>query len=298
MRVLVTGGNGQLGRCLQDRLKNTSHEWQAPDQSSLDITNKSAISYYFDKFQPDVVVNAAAYTAVDKAESEKDIAYLVNTVAAGYLGSQCKKAAIPLIHISTDYVFDGKMTIPYKVGDETNPQSVYGTTKLAGEKAVQTALAEHIIIRTSWVFSEYGNNFVKTMLRLANVHPVLKVVGDQYGCPTYAGDLADAILQMIIQIQSGHKSWGTYHYCSDQATSWHGFAQVIFDEANQQGGIENIPQIRLINTDEYPTIAKRPLYSVLDCRLIAHEWNIKMPYWRKSLTQVLSILEYGNANNK
>ncbi|CAG9297708.1 dTDP-4-dehydrorhamnose reductase [Celerinatantimonas diazotrophica] len=288
MKVLVTGGNGQLGRCLQDRLQYTDYEWQAPDQSNLDITDRSAIATYFKIFQPDIVINAAAYTAVDKAESDQENAYLVNATAPGYLAESCQTAAIPLIHISTDYVFDGTATVPYKVSDQTNPQSVYGSTKLVGEQIVQSTLSEHIIIRTAWVFSEYGNNFVKTMLRLANFHPVLKIVGDQYGCPTYAGDLADVILKMVMQVQFGQKLWGLYHYCGDQITSWHGFARAIFDEAKRQGIIDNIPQLRVINTDEYPVAAQRPQYSVLDCQLSFENYHVEIANWRKALTRVIN----------
>lgn len=290
MKILVTGGNGQLGRCLQDRLQHTDYEWQAPDQSSLDITDSSALATYFEKFQPDIVINAGAYTAVDKAETDKERARLVNSVAPGYLASACNTTDIPLIHISTDYVFDGTASVPYKVSDKTNPQSVYGATKLAGEKAVQATLSKHIIIRTSWVFSEYGNNFVKTMLRLASSHPVLKVVGDQYGCPTYAGDLADAILRMVMHIHSGQKPWGLYHYCGNQITSWHGFARAIFAEAKQQGVIDNIPQLSVINTYEYPLPAQRPQYSVLDCQLSLNHFDFELSDWRNVLIQVIHRL--------
>lgn len=287
MKVLVTGGNGQLGRCLQDRLQYTDYEWQAPDQSKLDITDRPAIATYFKIFQPDIVINAAAYTAVDKAESDQENAYLVNATAPGYLAESCQTAAIPLIHISTDYVFDGTATVPYKASDQTNPQSIYGNTKLAGEQAVQTTLSEHIIIRTAWVFSEYGNNFVKTMLKLARTNPVLKIVGDQYGCPTYAGDLADAILKMVMQVQSGQKLWGLYHYCGDQITSWHGFARAIFDEAKRQGIIDKNPQLRVINTDEYPVAAQRPQYSVLNCQLSFENYGVEVANWRNALTRVV-----------
>lgn len=287
MKVLVTGGNGQLGRCLQDRLQCTDYEWRAPDQSKLDITDRSAIATYFEIFQPDIVINAAAYTAVDKAESDQENAHLVNAVAPRYLAEKCKIAAIPIIHVSTDYVFDGTATVPYKASDQTNPQSVYGNTKLAGEQAVQTTLSEHIIIRTAWVFSEYGNNFVKTMLKLARTNPVLKIVGDQYGCPTYAGDLADAILKMVMQVQSGQKLWGLYHYCGDQITSWHGFARAIFDEAERQDIIDTIPQLRVINTDEYPVAAPRPEYSVLNCQLSLACFNFELSNWRRALTRVI-----------
>lgn len=290
MKVLVTGGNGQLGRCLQDRLQETDYEWQAPDQSKLDITDRPAIVTYFEIFQPDIVINAAAYTAVDKAESDQENAYLVNATAPGYLAESCQTAAIPLIHVSTDYVFDGTATIPYKVSDQTNPQSVYGRTKLAGEQAVQSTLNKHIIIRTAWVFSEYGNNFVKTMLKLANSHPVLKIVGDQYGCPTYAGDLADAILQIVKQIQSGQKHWGLYHYCGDQITSWHGFARAIFDEAILQGIIKFKPLLRVINTDEYLVAAVRPEYSVMNNTKLQRDFCINEKCWRLSLSYVLASL--------
>lgn len=287
MKVLVTGGNGQLGRCLQDRLKNSGHEWQSPDQDGLDITNEEAIFSYFEIFKPEIVINAAAYTAVDQAETDQEKAYLVNAIASSYLAQACHKLGIPLLHISTDYVFDGMATFPYKPGDKTNPVSIYGKTKLAGEIKVQEILKEHLVIRTAWVFSEYGNNFVKSMLRLANKHSLLKIVGDQYGSPTYAGDLADSLLQIVKKIEMGNKLWGVYHYTGDQVTSWHGFARAIFDEAKRQNIIDTIPELKVINTDEYPVAAKRPQYSVLSCKLIYDNFDCKVSNWRNALTHVI-----------
>lgn len=287
MRVLVTGGNGQLGRCLQDRLKNSEHEWQSPDQGELDITDEAAIQSYYENFQPEIVINAAAYTAVDQAETDKECAHLVNTVAPGFLAAQCNKFGIPLIHISTDYVFDGTATVPYTPIDKTNPVSVYGETKLAGEVKVQQELKEHVIIRTAWVFSEYGKNFVKSMLNLAQNHSILKIVGDQYGCPTYAGDLADAILQIVELIIAGNKHWGIFHYTGDQVTSWHGFARAIFDEACKQKIITDKPNLRVINTDEFPVAATRPEYSVLNSEDIYNYWGSKQASWRDSLSKII-----------
>lgn len=287
MKVLVTGGNGQLGRCLQDRLQDTDYEWQAPDKNSLDITDRSAIATYFKMFQPDIVINAAAYTAVDKAESDQENAYLVNATAPGYLAESCQTAAIPLIHISTDYVFDGTATVPYKVSDQTNPQSVYGSTKLAGERIVQSTLSKHIIIRTSWVFSEYGNNFVKTMLRLANSHQLLKVIDDQYGCPTYAGDLARTILTIVEKISSGDLNWGVFHYSGYEMVNWYEFSRYILNKAYISRVIGFRPDIIPINSEEYVSIAYRPRFSVLNCNLIKVTFGESLSDWKDQVNQIL-----------
>ncbi|MGO2356571.1 MAG: dTDP-4-dehydrorhamnose reductase [Marinomonas foliarum] len=264
MRILLTGKNGQLGRCFQDVLKNTSHELFAYGSAELNIADASAVAAVFQQVKPDIVVNAAAYTAVDKAETDSENAYLVNAKGPELLARQAANLAIPFIHVSTDYVFDGAAAEPYVPTDSTNPQGVYGASKLAGEINIAAACEKYIILRTAWVFSEYGNNFVKTMVRLAKERDALSVVADQYGCPTYAGDLAQAILEICEQHEQNKPLvWGLYHYCGDMPTSWHGFARAIFAKSYELGVISSCPQLTAISSDQYPTPAKRPEYSVM-----------------------------------
>ena len=264
MRILLTGKNGQLGRCFQDVLKGANYELFAYGSTELNIADAQQVTEVVQQVKPDIIVNAAAYTAVDKAETDSDNAYLVNATGPELLAKQAAVLNIPLIHVSTDYVFDGEAVEPYLPTDETNPQGVYGASKLAGERAVKATCEKYIIFRTAWVFSEYGNNFVKTMVRLAKERDELSVVADQYGCPTYAGDLAKAILHICEQhAQDKPLAWGTYHYCGDTPTSWHGFARAIFAKAEFLGVIDKRPQLKAISTDQYPTPAKRPEYSVM-----------------------------------
>jgi len=287
MKLLITGANGQLGRCLQDRAQGYGFEIAAITHQQLDITNKAAVNCFFSEWQPELVINAAAYTAVDQAESEPEKAYQVNAIGPKNLAEACQHSNIPMMHVSTDYVFDGSATKPYQSLDKTSPQSVYGVTKLAGEQAVAKVCTKHVIIRTAWVFSEYGNNFVKTMLRLANNEEELSVVADQYGCPTYAGDIAEALLTIgsIINKQADWSGYGIHHFCGDQATSWHGFARAIMEEGTTSGLIKATPVIKAIPTADYPTPAKRPEYSVLDCSSYpVKEYN---RCWRSSLVNVI-----------
>ncbi|WP_224653595.1 dTDP-4-dehydrorhamnose reductase [Pectobacterium versatile] len=258
MKILLTGANGQLGRCFQDRLPA---EWEilATDAAELDITDLQNVEQAVKAFQPDAIVNAAAYTAVDKAESEPELAEKINVTGPENLAIAASKQNIRLVHVSTDYVFDGNATEPYREDSETNPLSVYGKTKLAGEQAVAKASSEAIIIRTAWVFSEYGNNFVKTMLRLAKERDTLSVVNDQRGCPTYAGDLAQAIISLLEE----NAESGIYHYCGDEEVSWYEFAEEIFAVAAQKTVLSKAPALTSIKTAQYPTPAYRPAYSAL-----------------------------------
>lgn len=287
MKLLITGANGQLGRCLQDRAQKYGFDVAAVTHEQLDITDKSAVDLFFSQWQPELVINAAAYTAVDKAETEPDIAYQVNVTGPKNLAEACQQRNIPMFHISTDYVFDGSGTKPYKPLDQTCPQSVYGATKLAGEKVVAETCTKHVIVRTAWVFSEYGSNFVKTMLRLASDRVELSVVADQYGCPTYAGDIAEALLTMATAInqQADWTGYGIHHFCGDQATSWHGFARAIMAEGIASGLLKRAPTVKAISTADYPTPAKRPEYSVLDCSSYpVKQYN---RCWRTSLVDVI-----------
>ncbi|WP_421856281.1 dTDP-4-dehydrorhamnose reductase [Marinomonas sp.] len=290
MRILLTGKNGQLGRCFQDVIKNTELALFAFDSAELDITNAQNIDQVVRQTKPDIIVNAAAYTAVDKAETDSETAYLVNATGPCLLAEQAARLNIPLIHISTDYVFDGEAVEPYKPSDVTNPQSVYGASKLAGEESVTATCDKYIILRTAWVFSEYGNNFVKTMLRLAKERDSLGVVANQYGCPTYAGDLAKAILSICEQHEQDKPlAWGVYHYCGDTPTSWHGFARAIFAKAYELGVISSRPQLKAISSDQYLTPAKRPEYSVMSTQALRYI-GVKASPWNTSLSFVLSKL--------
>jgi len=238
---------------------------------------------------PDIVVNATAYTAVDLAETHESLAYQINHFAVDNLASQCEKLGSFLIHVSTDYVFDGTASSPYKEQDKTNPQSVYGASKLAGEVAIQRTDCRFLIIRTSWVFSEYGNNFVKTMLRLGAERETLSVVGDQIGCPTYAQDIASLIVDLIPRIEKDIVESGIYHFCGDTACSWYQFAKEIFAQADQLG-YRTSKQVQSIATKDYPTPATRPEYSVFDCTKIENTFNISRSNWRFGIDRVLSLL--------
>ncbi|KHT14077.1 dTDP-4-dehydrorhamnose reductase [Pectobacterium carotovorum] len=277
MNVLLTGSNGQLGRCFQDRLPAGWQVW-ATDTAELDITDYAKVLAAVKEYQPDAIVNAAAYTAVDKAESEPELAALVNKTGPENLARAAKEVGARLVHVSTDYVFDGTATVPYVETDKTNPLGVYGQTKLDGEIAVSTVLPDAIIIRTAWVFSEYGNNFVKTMLRLAKERDELSIVSDQRGCPTYAGDIAQAIIDLLEKEAEA----GIYHYCGDNEVAWSDFAEVIFDTALILDKLDKAPVIKAITTDQYPTPAKRPMYSSLSCIKIknkgvyASEWHSRL----------------------
>lgn len=291
MRILITGAQGQLGRCLIDRMQNYSFDTSALSREQLDITKKDDVEESIKANQPDVVVNAAAYTAVDKAEEDVENAYLVNETGPRILAEACKKYGSILIHVSTDYVFDGKASNPYQPTDQVNPQSIYGKSKWAGEQAVREILDDHVIIRTAWVFSEYGNNFVKTILRLANSRNQLKIVADQYGCPTYAGDLAQAIFKVCLELEGGNTNRGTYHYCGTPATNWCDFAKEIVKGAHTQNLLSKPTEILAIPHTEYPLPAPRPDYSVLNCDYTVQEFNVDIGDWRQSLIKVVAVLE-------
>ena len=232
-----------------------------------------------------MAINLAAYTAVDRAESEADAAWAINCAGAAHIAAACAESETPLIHLSTDYVFDGRKTGPYQEGDAVNPLGVYGSSKEAGERAVRAALTQHVILRTAWVFGAYGTNFVKTMLRLAGERPLLRVVADQRGCPTAAADIAAALMVIAERIERGAAKWGTYHFAGVDAVSWHGFAKAIFDLAAPQLSVR--PQVEPITTDQYPTPARRPMNSVLDCRKIEEAFGIRTLPWRVGLASVI-----------
>lgn len=278
MVVLVTGANGQLGQALQVvARKYPQLDFHFAGSSQADITDIEKLRQVFQTIKPDWCVNAAAYTAVDKAESEPGKAHAVNVVGAQNVAVVCREFQTQLIHISTDFVFDGQATTPYRETDPTGPQSVYGQTKREGELAIAQTFEQYFIVRTSWLYSQFGQNFMKTMLRLGSERPSLNVVNDQIGTPTNANDLADAIAQMIL---SGEKAYGIYHYSNEGSASWYDFAREIFDLSNINIDLGAIP------TEAYPTPAKRPHYSVLDKTKIKTVFHLSVPDWKASLKSI------------
>ncbi|MDR0733172.1 MAG: dTDP-4-dehydrorhamnose reductase [Dysgonamonadaceae bacterium] len=285
-KILLTGANGQLGSELQ-QLAPAYPQFQflPTDVATLNLCDKMELTSFFDKHPINYVVNCAAYTAVDKAENEVEICYGINRDAVQNLAEATQKQT-RIIHISTDYVFDGAGSTPLKESDPTNPQSVYGKSKLAGEQALMKTKPESIIIRTAWLYSSFGSNFVKTMLRLATERSELNVVCDQYGAPTYAADLAQAILSMIVRAEeTGSFPAGIYHYSNAGITNWFEFAQKIL----QLAGVTTCA-VHPIPTDRYPSVALRPEYSVLDKSKIVERFGIVVPAWEESLRRCIRLL--------
>lgn len=287
-KILLIGSNGQVGTELQQALHNYP-ELIAVSRPRIDLYQPEKLKELITEIQPDVVINAAAYTAVDRAESEADLAELGNAIAPQNIAQACAEIDAYLIHLSTDYVFDGTSSQPYLETAPTQPLSTYGSTKLAGEVAIQTYCPKHLILRTAWVYGSYGKtNFVKTMLRLGKEREVVKVVYDQIGSPTWAGDLAAAINQLIPQLNP--QMAGIYHYTNSGVCSWYDFAIAIFAEAKLLGFPLQIKEVLPITTSEYPTPAHRPSYSVLSSTKIRPYLGNHPPYWRDSLTKMLGIL--------
>lgn len=275
MVVLVTGANGQLGQSLQFIAPNYPEvQFVFCSSGEIDVTDYKDCEQAFTKYQPHYCINAAAYTAVDKAETEPEKAQLINVVGAKNLAEVCRMHNTILLHISTDFVFDGSKKLPYNEADIPSPTGVYGQTKLDGEKAIQSVFEKYYIIRTSWVYSQFGNNFMKTMLRLASERDVLSVVNDQIGTPTNAVDLADALVKIII---SNKNAFGIYNYSNEGQCSWYGFAEKIFEVNNITIDLKTIP------TSAYPTPAKRPKFSVLDKSKIKSVFGVEINSWEKSL---------------
>jgi dTDP-4-dehydrorhamnose reductase len=287
MRVLITGAQGQVGQELI-RLAPADFAIMGFGSKELDISNPEQVVSRIGEFKPQLIINAAAYTAVDKAETDSERAYAVNAKGAENLAASAAALGIPLLHISTDYVFSGDTSAPYKETEPTGPTGVYGASKLAGELAVAKQCAQHVIMRTSWVFGAQGNNFVKTMLRLAQTRGVLGVVADQHGCPTSAASIAKALWSLASQHRNnGSLNWGTYHFSNMPATTWHGFAEEIFSQAVALRILATAPQVNPINTQDYPTPARRPAWSVMDCSLIEEKLNITLSDWRDELREML-----------
>ncbi|GAA4068330.1 dTDP-4-dehydrorhamnose reductase [Flavobacterium cheonanense] len=282
MVVLVTGANGQLGQALQSISGNYPEiDFVFCDSTRLDITDLNNIKQSFKQFKPDYCINAAAYTAVDKAESEPEKAQLINVIGAKNLAEVCKEYDTILLHISTDFVFDGTNKTAYKEEDTPNPTGVYGLTKLQGEKAIQETFDNYFIIRTSWVYSQFANNFMKTMLRLASERDSLSVVNDQIGTPTNAVDLAEVLISIIIKTQNSQPEtrniFGIYNFSNEGRCSWYDFAKEIFEINNVNINLSAIP------TTSFPTPAKRPAYSVLDKTKIKKFFQVEIKDWKESL---------------
>ncbi|SFS97330.1 dTDP-4-dehydrorhamnose reductase [Sphingobacterium wenxiniae] len=285
MKILITGANGQLGSELQEILREQSDkECYFLDRKQLPLDQTLIIQDILAMYQPDIIIHAAAYTAVDKAESESDLADAVNHLASEEIAQYCRLHGAKLLAISTDYVFDGGSVNPLAENAPVNPINIYGLTKLRGEQAIQKWLPEAIIIRTSWVYSTYGNNFVKTMIRLMSERDEISVINDQIGSPTYAKDLAQAIVAIV-----EGENWvsGIYHYSNEGEISWYDFAEAIKEIKGLECKIHPIP------TAQYPTPAKRPKYSLLDKSKIKRIFGVEVPYWRESLRKMLEQVRIG-----
>ena len=284
MKVLLLGANGQVGSECRKLIPADSREVLAFTRQQADFSDPDAVFAAVIAAQPDLVVNACAYTAVDKAESESEIAHSVNAESVGAMSRACHELKIPCIHISTDYVFDGTAKTPYCEADTVSPTGVYGASKRAGEAQLLQCNPHSIILRTSWVFGLHGNNFVKTMLRLGAERDHLGVVADQFGCPTAALDLANVIVELIVKCEQGENiEWGVYHCSNQGACSWSEFAVAIFDCAIETGLLNQRPKVAPISTAQYPTPAARPAYSVLNCEKLEQLLGRPMPHWHSAL---------------
>jgi len=287
MRVLVTGAQGQVGRELLHRAP-PGFDVIGYGSGELDITDQVQVRAVIARTQPQLLINAAAYTAVDRAESDIKRAYAVNRDGVAHLALAAEAQGIAVLHVSTDYVFDGVSERAYTPADITAPASVYGLSKLAGEQQLQLQCSRHVIVRTSWVFGAHGNNFVKTMLRLGRERDDLAVVADQRGCPTSAGSIAETLWALAaIYQREGTLTWGVYHYSGAPACTWYDFADEVFSQACALGLLEKCPSLRAITTAEFPTPAKRPGWSVLDCRALQQDFGLAPRDWRRELQQVL-----------
>ena len=293
MRILLFGGNGQVGRELRRSLAPLGELIVTTRSGALDDGVRCEVADFdlpeslpemIAQVAPDIVVNAAAYTAVDRAETEPEAAVRANALAPRAIAQACASRGALLLHYSTDYVFDGRGTRPYREDDPTAPLGVYGASKLAGEAAIRDSGARHLIFRTAWVYAAHGGNFLRTMLRLARERDELRVVADQVGAPTPAALIADVSAQVLAQ-QPQHS--GRWHLTSTGATSWHGFAEAIIDRAHEQGLLARKPRIVPITSADYPTPAARPAYSVLDCTRLQQDFGIHLPDWREGLDRTL-----------
>lgn len=274
MKILVLGSQGQLGSCLSNQLASSSYQVVYVTRSEIDVADLAKTEAKIAEIGPNILINACAYTAVDNAEKERKAAYLINCLAVTNIANICKDIDCWLIHVSTDYVFDGYSEFPYTEEDKTNPQGVYGYSKLKGELGIKGSGCKYLIIRTAWLYSEYGNNFLKTMLTLGALHNELKIVDDQIGCPTYAPDLAKAIVATLPSLSPGHSSQ-VYHYAGNSSCSWAEFASIIFEEAVQIKVLSKRPNIVRISSEDYPALAKRPKNSRMDSSKFEAVFEVK-----------------------
>jgi dTDP-4-dehydrorhamnose reductase len=288
-KILLTGANGQIGREIQHLFPIQQERLVALSKAELNIADHEQITQVIKAYQPAIIINAAAYTAVDKAESETELAFAVNSTGVKNLATAANKFHIPIIHLSTDYVFDGLKNTAYVEKDERSPLNVYGSSKAQGEQYLQDILAQHIILRVSWVFGKYGHNFVKTILKLAREKPELNIVADQIGCPTPAADIADVIHHLVEFIEQGKAKWGVFHYCGDQALSWYDFAKQIMSYAETLPGFI-CQRLNPITTAQYPTPAARPKNSVLSTKKIQQEYDILPANIKNGLRAIIDNL--------
>ena len=286
LKILITGQHGQVSQALQQRLPPLG-ELIVLGREQLDLTNVDRIRQQVRAHRPDLIINAAAHTAVDQAESEPEVAFAINAIAPGILAEEAKALGAPLIHYSTDYVFDGSKPAPYTEADTPNPLGVYGQSKLAGEQAIAAVGGEHLILRTSWVYSNHGKNFLLTMQRLLQEKPQMRIVADQIGAPTWAGTIADSTRALIEHWQAGAAgAWGVYHLTAQGETSWFGFAEAIGEHLRTTG--KACSELEPIPSSAYPTPAKRPLNSRLDCSLLQQQWHVAQPHWLDALRECLA----------
>lgn len=286
LKIVVIGQHGQVSQALQKTLADLG-EVIVLGRDKLDLSDQMADFDQIQDFQPDLIINAAAYTAVDQAETDQKTALSVNAIAAGMLADQAKELGIPLIHYSTDYVFDGSKATPWTEQDQPAPLGVYGASKWAGEQAIEYVGGQYLILRTSWVYSSTGRNFLLTMQRLLQERDSLNVVADQVGAPTWAGTIAHSTRQLIERWRDGQPgAWGTYHLTASGETSWFGFAQAIGEQLVVQG--KKCAALEAIPSSAYPTPAARPLNSRLDCSLLQREWGVQQPDWHSALLECLA----------
>ena len=286
MKILITGQHGQVSQALQAHLQGLG-ELMVLGSNQLDLAKPDQIHEQIRAHRPDLIINAAAHTAVDQAESEPDAAFAINAIAPGILAQEAKALGIPLIHYSTDYVFDGSKPAPYTEADTPNPLSVYGQSKLAGEQAIAAAGGQYLILRTSWVYSNQGKNFLLTMQRLLQEKPQMRIVADQIGAPTWAGTIAGSTRALIERWLAGEAGkWGIYHLTAQGETSWFGFAQAIGEHLHADG--KACAELEAIPSSAYPTPAMRPLNSRLDCSRLQQQWHVSQPHWQDALRECLA----------
>ncbi|WP_342146807.1 dTDP-4-dehydrorhamnose reductase [Rickettsiella endosymbiont of Aleochara curtula] len=286
MKLLLTGAHGQVGHEIIDLAVKYNLELYPLTHQQLNITDFEQLKQAVAVIKPNYIINAAAYTAVDKAEKDSECAFAVNALGVKHLAKIAQEYDIPLLHISTDYIFDGQKKMAYCEDDVANPLSVYGLSKLSGENFLRETWFKHIILRVSWVFGAYGNNFVKTIICLAKEKPELNIIADQKGAPTYAGDIAQTLLKIVACLHNGRCAWGTYHYTGTPVLSWYEFAQKIVDEVKQQQPLI-LRKISPITALEYPNLARRPYNSELACNKIAQIFNIEPNNWSEGLKKMV-----------